>query len=375
MTARLWAVPIRVAVIVGLLGASLTPSLAGAESGSRNQLARLADTYLGSTVNPQNGDQNPYGLAVFPGSTGLGVLQPGDVVVSDINNQANVQGKGTSIVIIRHGVTMQFSRSETITAPIALAFNANGSALWSSDFGNADNGSLGNVAVLTAGGAVVGNGAPRTGVLTGIGVAGPWGMAYNQGGPPSASAFFWTNALDGTVWRVGPALTPPSFATDTRTEIASGLGHQPSSGVSLAAGNVVGPQGMAYDPESGILYVADSANDRVLAIPDANSRTDSTMGTVVYSGGPLHTPQGLAIDPTNGNLLVVNGALNNSLIAIDPEEGRVVGVRSLDGGPPGALFGLTAITDANGNLVVYYVNDNDNDNSLHSLTERQHIDH
>ena len=368
MTARLWAVPIRIAVIAALLGSSLTPSLASADGGDRgNRLARLADTYLGSTVNPQNGDQNPYGLAVFPGSVGQGLLQPGDILVSDINNQSNVQGAGTSIVVIRQGVSLQFSRS--VAAPIALAFNANGSALWSSDFGKADDGSQGDVSVLTAGGTLVGNGRPGTGVLTGSGVAGPWGMAYNQGGPPSASAFFWTNALDGTVWRVGPALNPPFFAADTRTEIASGLGHQPRSGVSLAAGNVVGPQGIAYDAGSGILYVADSANDRVLAIPDANTRTEATTGTVVYSGGPLHTPQGLAIDPTSGNLLVVNGAVNNDLVAIDPSNGEVVGVRNLDRGPAGALFGLTATTDAGGNLVVYYVNDNDN--SLHSLTGRQ----
>lgn len=354
-----------------LLGGSLFPSLASADDGGRNQLAKLADTYIASTVNPSNGDQNPYGLALFPGSTAVGSLQPGDILVSDINNQAGGQGQGTSIVVIRNGVTKQFASSPTITAPIALAFNANGSALWSSDFGAADNGSAGNVAVLTAGGALVGKTDPGPGVLTGTGVAGPWGMAYNQGGPPAASAFFWTNALDGTVWRVGLPLTPPAFSTDTRTQIAGGLGHLPSSGTSLAAGNVVGPQGMAYDPASGILYVADSANDRVVAIPDANSRTDSTAGTVVYSGGPLHTPQGLAIDPTTGDLLVVNGAVDNKLIAIDPEEGRVVGIRNLDDkGMPGALFGLTTTVDSSGNLVIYYVNDNDN--SLHSLTQRQH---
>lgn len=359
---------------------TFTPVLASADNhaadshAKEGSLGQLVDTYIASTVNPVNGDQNPYGLALFPGTVPQSDLQPGDILVSDINNAAGTQGAGKSIVLIRNGKTTQFAASTTITAPIALAFNANGSTLWSSDFGSADNGSAGNVAVLNAKGGLIGGGAPGTGLLTGQGIAGPWGMAYNFGGPPANSAFFWTNALDGTVWRVGAPLHPPAFALDTRTLIGVGLGHQPAAGtpVSLAAGNVVGPQGLAYDKASGILYVADSANDRVIAIPDANTRTGATAGRVVYQGGPLHTPQGLAIDPTSGDLLVVNGAVDNNLIAIDPTEGEITGVRSLDHGPAGALFGLTATQDAQGNLVIYYVNDNDN--SLHSLTVREDDD-
>src|SRR5579871_6492208 len=53
-----------------------------------------------STV-PSNGDVNPYGV-VFIGrnvSTN-GVLQPGDVLVSNFNNSANLQGTGTTITRI-----------------------------------------------------------------------------------------------------------------------------------------------------------------------------------------------------------------------------------------------------------------------------------
>src|SRR6516164_3599814 len=66
--------------------------------------ANASDTFIGglkhtkivaSTI-PQNGDVNPYGVAVVPRSTGN--LQQGDVLVSNFNNSDNVQGTGTTVV-------------------------------------------------------------------------------------------------------------------------------------------------------------------------------------------------------------------------------------------------------------------------------------
>jgi hypothetical protein len=51
-----------------------------------------------STV-PANGDQNPYGVAFVPNDINPGgVLQPGDLLVSNFNNAKNVQGTGSTIV-------------------------------------------------------------------------------------------------------------------------------------------------------------------------------------------------------------------------------------------------------------------------------------
>ena len=52
-----------------------------------------------STV-PANGDVNPYGVAFVPGNfnTGSGPLKHGDILVSNFNNSANLQGTGTTIV-------------------------------------------------------------------------------------------------------------------------------------------------------------------------------------------------------------------------------------------------------------------------------------
>ena len=54
-------------------------------------------TTIASTV-PGNGDVNPYGVAVIPRSTGH--LGQGNVLVSNFNDKANVQGTGTTIVEI-----------------------------------------------------------------------------------------------------------------------------------------------------------------------------------------------------------------------------------------------------------------------------------
>ena len=76
-----------------------------------------------STV-PSNGDVNPYGVAfvpknVIPG----GGLQPGDILVSNFNNNQNLQGTGTTIVRIDSGgnATTFFTSTSR-----ALALESNG---------------------------------------------------------------------------------------------------------------------------------------------------------------------------------------------------------------------------------------------------------
>src|SRR4029077_8490269 len=65
-------------------------------------------TTLASTV-PANGDVNPYGVAVIPRSTGH--LQRDNILVSNFNNKANVQGTGTTIVqITPHGHVSLFAK-------------------------------------------------------------------------------------------------------------------------------------------------------------------------------------------------------------------------------------------------------------------------
>src|SRR5258708_17887128 len=57
---------------------------------------------INSSTIPSNGDVNPYGVAFVPEHfPGGGTIAAGDVLVSNFNSSANVQGTGTTIVQLR----------------------------------------------------------------------------------------------------------------------------------------------------------------------------------------------------------------------------------------------------------------------------------
>src|SRR5689334_15910140 len=70
---------------------TLQPTLAG------NARTLPVPSITVSTI-PTNGDVNPYGVAFVPNPfpTG-GVLNPGDILVSNFNDAQNIQGTGTTI--------------------------------------------------------------------------------------------------------------------------------------------------------------------------------------------------------------------------------------------------------------------------------------
>ena len=58
----------------------------------------LPDIAISSTI-PENGDLNPYGVAIVPpGFPSGAAIAPGDVLVSNFNNSGNIQGTGTTII-------------------------------------------------------------------------------------------------------------------------------------------------------------------------------------------------------------------------------------------------------------------------------------
>jgi sugar lactone lactonase YvrE len=123
---------------------------------------------------------------------------------------------------------------------------------------------------------------------------------------------------------------------------------------------VVGPTGVGLSHNT--LYVADSIDNRIAAIPNAVTRnTASDGGTTVSSGGALNDPLGLAIAP-NGDILTANGGDGN-LVETTPA-GTQVEVKVLDDTPVppglpgnGTLFGLALAPHGAG---VYFVDDGSN---------------
>ena len=73
-------------------------SLSMAASHADDEGAFLPRLVVSSTI-PVNGDLNPYGVAFVPqGFPGGGTIAPGDVLISNFNNNNNLQGTGTTIV-------------------------------------------------------------------------------------------------------------------------------------------------------------------------------------------------------------------------------------------------------------------------------------
>jgi hypothetical protein len=361
---------VTLATAVGAVSALLAVGVAVAPAAGASTTSSFVGgfktiTTVGSTV-PKNGDLNPYGVAVVTHSKNR--LHRGDVLVSNFNDKANTQGTGTTIVEVAPNHTLRvFAQINAAHLPgacpggvgltTALAILGNDWVVVGSlptVAGNPATAKAGCLLVLNSDGRVVET-------FHGHGINGPWDMTAVGG--RSASALFVTNVLNGTVAGNGkvvrrgtvlrlivttPARGLPRLIADTT--IGSGFPQETNS-----SALVIGPTGVGFG-RNGTLYVADTLNNRIAAIPGALLRRHSDgTGRTVSRKGALAGPLGVAIAP-NGNILAVN-SLNGNLVEITPN-GRQVAVKKLDtsGSPAGAgaLFGLAVAPFGHG---VYFVDD------------------
>ena len=320
---------------------------------------------IASTV-PANGDVNPYGVAVVPRSTGD--LHQGDVLVSNFNDMANVQGTGTTIVQVSPGGKAKlFAQISDKACPGGVGLTT-------------------ALVALRSGWVIVGSLPTKNGVISGPGclivldqrghvsktiagpgIDGPWDMtALDQG---NITELFVTNVLGGILGHPSP-----NGGTVQRLLITSAPDQTPRVLASTTIGSgfaartdpnalVIGPTGDGLG-RGGTLYVADTLNNRIAAIPDAVFRhSNDGSGETVSKGGALNSELGLAIAP-NGDILTVNGGDGN-MVETTPQ-GRQVAMVTVDNNSGGAgnLFGL-AVTP--GAQAVYFVDDFGSDNNLQLL--------
>ncbi len=324
-----------------------------------------AISVVASTV-PANGDVNPYGIARVPKSNGS--LVEGNILVSNFNSSANLQGTGTTIVqITPEGVATLFAQIDASTLPgpcpggvglsTALSALSSGWVIVGSvptTDGTSATIQAGCLLVLNSSGSVVET-------FYGSLINGPWDMAALDAG--SSANLFVTNVLNGTVAGGGSVVYG---GTVTRLNLTGLYGAMPTlesittigSGFAEetnAAALVIGPTGVGLSPDGSTIYVADSINNRVQWISDPLTRTTSGgTGTTLTSGGALNDPLGLTV-LTDGSVLTVNGN-NGYLLGFSPS-GVQQEQKLLDsnGTPPGsgALFGLVHVPGQG----LYYVDD------------------
>lgn len=337
-------------------------------------VAQAQDAFLPRAINsstiPANGDMNPYGVAFVPnGFPGDSKIAPGDVLVGNFNNGANLQGTGTSIIrlpaqgpIAPPGSAETFFTSKLPGISTALGVLKGGFVV------------VGNVPTTDGTINTIGQGALQVINRHGDAVEawtdpkfldGPWDLAIDDHG--SEAHIFVSNVLNGTVARLDVAVTASGVTLQKKTLIATGYPHVPN-----AAALILGPTGLAFDWVTGTLYVASTADNTIYSISDAAHRTDATVkGKVVFANEHLRGPLALRFAP-NGNLLTANGdavnidELHPSEIVeftrwgefireynVDASEGGAFGIDTRldsDGG-----YNFAAIDDVTSNLLVIHL--------------------
>jgi hypothetical protein len=359
-----------------------------------NLLAALAPTVtamtVGSTVDPMNGDANPYGLTIAPAT--VGPITKGDLVVCNFNDVTpDVEGLGTTIIGLHPGATpaapYRIAQSADLKGCNALAMLPDDSisaAAWSSNLNP----------LVSATGAI---GTPFA--QAGYTFNDPWGEAFVAAKGTQPAALYVSNAPDnngvvatgGTIDRISlDANNAPTAFTEILTGLCAGG----------APGSIFGPAGLTYDASIDTLYVVDTASASVIAIANVSSipqdgivadgKCSATTPTpvptftgpsaasakVIANGAPLFTPISAAL-LKNGDLVVGNGdigvetasATTNLLIEISPVlPGGFVGQPvQVEAGAPGALFGLAATVNDQGNQIIYFNDDSASPNAVMQL--------
>jgi DNA-binding beta-propeller fold protein YncE len=368
-----------------VLATVLALAFGSAQAYEKSFLGNLNTIVVGPSTVPGNGDVNPYGVARVPVTSGR--LTEGNFLVSNFNNSSNQQGTGATIVEITPGkhdtgtVTLFAQLSPTLkgcpggvgltTALVALrsGFVVVGSL--PTNAGNPTTAEAGCLIVLDSYGNVV-----KT--FSGNGINGPWDMAAVDGG--RFVALFVTNVLNDTVKEtsVDVGSTPPTplvvvnKGTVLRLLLKFDYGEKPELRETTVIGSgfterldpaalVIGPTGVAFDYDRGVLYVADTLNNRIAAIDGALFRFDSAKtGRTVTKNGSLNGPLGLIV-VHDGHIITANGGDGN-LVETKPD-GKQIATKLVDssGSPAGAgaLFGLIAVHDA-----IYFVDDATNNFDL-----------
>jgi DNA-binding beta-propeller fold protein YncE len=331
-------------------------------------------TIMTSSTVPANGDVNPYGVALVPfGFPSGAAISAGDVLISNFNNNANLQGTGSTIIVFTaagdiapNGSAQTFFQGPSgVGLTTALEVLVKGLVL----VGNVPTADgtfqtirSGSILVIDRNGNLVQT-IPATAANK---LDGPWDFAVFDEG--NHAILFVSNVLGGTVARLDLQVNSSSVTIQSATQIAAGYGHAPN-----AAALVVGPTGLAFNPTDDVLFVASTADNAIFAIPNAAASSgSSSRGVLITEGGRLRGPLGMKFSP-EGHLLVANGdsinvsASKPSEILEFTENGEFVTSFNVDAEQGGA-FGLAQGPAAGDDTSLVVVDDVTNTLQLYPLS-------
>jgi DNA-binding beta-propeller fold protein YncE len=275
-----------------------------------------------------------------PNGLNIGILHSSDILVSNFNNSKNLQGTGTTIVSVpaKGKATLFYHGPSGLGLSTALHVLKSGFVLvgnFPSTDGTCATAKPGSILVISPWGKLVAT-------ISNKYIDGPWDSAIIDKG--NSATLFVANGLSGTVTRLELSWTSAKIV-QSAVQIGSGYMHQCDPVTFVDA-----PTGLVYNPKTGSLYVASTADNKVFDLHDA-ATTDKDEGTgqVLYADNThLHGPLAMTMAP-NGHLLVSN----NDAINPDPAHtseiveftlaGHFVKQLSVDPAPGGS-FGLNVQT-------------------------------
>lgn len=275
-----------------------------------------APTLTASTKGP-NGDSFPIGVTIIPeGFPTDGLLQPGDLLVSNNADLAGVANQGSTIMRI----TPAGETSTFFTGPAGmglrrgLAALSNGFIIATSEPSLNGGMNAGSLLVIDRFGKTVAQ-------LTDGLINGPNALVAREA--DGRSQIFLTNSLTGDLVRADLSFNNGTVMLASSKKLAGGLSE------------VTG----LYLSGQGNLWVADSAHNAAAVLNNAIANAHAPQ--VVYSQKGIVEPRGLVIAP-NGNLLVLNGQ-ENSIIEFT-KDGKYAGRFSLAGSKPGVFTNMSIIS-------------------------------
>jgi hypothetical protein len=365
-------------LLVLAMGMFINPATAEDQKGFLEDIHRHVTL---TTTITANGDLNPYAIVVAPVSSGL--IHKDDVLIDNFNDISNLQGTGTTILDFNPS-----TKQTTLIAklpkklpqcPGGVGLTAAMTMLKSgwiivgstpSTDGTTKTKGQGCLILLDSNGKFIN-------AVTSPKINGPWGNMASIDNGASATLFVSNAGFDvpppdvrdpatgfpvtikkATVLRIELSILegkPPIFKS--QTVVADGLNARANKDAFL-----IGPTGLALSADGKTLYVSDGVGNRIIAIPDATTRSTSAgEGREITKDGLLQRP--LAMTMTPGGHLLVTNATNGQVVEIDPIAGKQIYAQWIDAdqaqSPPGNgdLFGIAMKPDGKG---FYYVEDDMN---------------
>ena len=317
---------------------------------------------VASTVDPSNGDVNPYGLVYVASKPfGKSILQKGDLVVCNFNDKSNVQGTGTTVDYMSSvpgSKPTQLTQSSSLLGCASLVINSV-DEVYSADSGAKD--AVGE----NSNGKIV-----QT--LKSSLLVEPWGSAYvpGQTSYPPGDGLWVADASTGKIVRINLG----TGGKPTYTAVISGFAVNHGK-----PGSILGPSGMQYNYHSDTLYAVDGVNNTVVAFQhayrDFNTANEVVVGPngttfsgpkaadakLVYHGAPLSAPISSTLLP-NGNLVIGNtgNQKGKNLLVEIASDGTMLAYKNVNKGNAGALFGIASTGSSDATTQIFFNNDNTN---------------